>query len=65
MSFGTFLATKGSPLAMLRQLAVILGDALFIHGGLYDDALGAETCIVTLLLEAEGCFLAWGGRNGM
>eukprot|EP00439_Symbiodinium_sp_Y106_P076599 s716_g15.t1 len=23
------------------QLAVIVGDALFIHGGLYDEALGA------------------------
>ena len=27
--------------SVLRQLAVIVGDALFIHGGLYDEALGA------------------------
>ncbi|CAE6967980.1 unnamed protein product [Symbiodinium sp. CCMP2456] len=28
-------------LLRVGQLAVIVGDALFIHGGLYDDALGA------------------------
>ena len=53
----------GSHKSVLRQLAVIVGDALFIHGGLYDDALGAPDFVRQIIPFSLLQYFSWPGMT--